>query len=307
MGIDFEPIKPLIGAIVHGGRETLRDDDVVRQCLDQLEDRTVLVFPRIGLSDEEQLELTDRLGSRVSYSENVPGGTTAGADIYEITLDTSINNEPEYVLSTFFWHFDGAHGHIAPPKASLLAARGVADKGGQTEFCNTFAAYEHLPDEEKAEIEGLRVRHSIISSMRPFADFPSEEDCARWIDAVFKSREAEGDTGGTSEHVPGSLDYEKEHPLVWTHASGRKSLVLGVSADRVVGMPLPEGPRADFTAARMDGPARLHLSPPMAGRRPRHLRQSRRAAPGDPLRRTERTDDAPHDGLGRGADPLTRL
>ena len=31
------------------------------------------------------------------------------------------------------------------------------------------------------------------------------------------------------------------HPLVWTQASGRKSLVLGTHADEVVGMSLPEG------------------------------------------------------------------
>ena len=33
----------------------------------------------------------------------------------------------------------------------------------------------------------------------------------------------------------------KEHPLVWTHRSGRKSLVLGATADHVAGMDLDEG------------------------------------------------------------------
>jgi alpha-ketoglutarate-dependent sulfate ester dioxygenase len=32
-----------------------------------------------------------------------------------------------------------------------------------------------------------------------------------------------------------------EHPLVWTHRSGRKSLVLGASADYIVGMDRGEG------------------------------------------------------------------
>jgi alpha-ketoglutarate-dependent sulfate ester dioxygenase len=31
------------------------------------------------------------------------------------------------------------------------------------------------------------------------------------------------------------------HPLVWTHRSGRKSLVLGASADYIVGMDRGEG------------------------------------------------------------------
>jgi alpha-ketoglutarate-dependent sulfate ester dioxygenase len=33
----------------------------------------------------------------------------------------------------------------------------------------------------------------------------------------------------------------KEHPLVWRHTSGRRSLVLGATASHVVGMGLEEG------------------------------------------------------------------
>jgi alpha-ketoglutarate-dependent taurine dioxygenase len=233
---EVELLKPRIGAAIRVDRAHVCDGEVIRACHELMEERTLVVFPEIGLSDEEQLELTDRLGSRVYYAANVPGGTTAGADVYEVTLESEINSEPEYVLSTFFWHFDGAHNHAPPPKVSMLASWGVADRGGQTEFANTYAAWEALPEEDKAELEGLRVKHSIIASMRPFAETPSEEERARWIKAVFNTR--------MGEEVPEGCDpddYEKENPLVWTHASGRKSLVLGVSADRVVGMPLAEG------------------------------------------------------------------
>ncbi|MDG2002027.1 MAG: TauD/TfdA family dioxygenase [Novosphingobium sp.] len=236
MTFEVEILKPKIGAAIHVDRKSVCDDDVIQACQQLMEERTLVVFPEIGLSDEQQLELTDRLGSRVYYAANVPGGTTAGSDVYEITLESEINNEPEYVLSTFFWHFDGAHNHAAPPKVSMLASWGLAEKGGQTEFANTYAAWDALPDEEKAELEGLRVKHSIISSMRPFAETPSDEERRRWIKAVFNTR--------LGEEVPAdcdSDDFEKEHPLVWTHASGRISLVLGVSADRIVGMPLAEG------------------------------------------------------------------
>jgi alpha-ketoglutarate-dependent taurine dioxygenase len=236
MTFEVELLKPRIGAAIHVDPASVCDDDVIQACQQLMEERTLVVFPEIGLSDEQQLELTDRLGSRVYYAANVPGGTTAGSDVYEITLESEINNEPEYVLSTFFWHFDGAHNHAAPPKVSMLASWGLAEKGGQTEFANTYAAWEALPDDEKAELERLRVKHSIISSMRPFVEAPSDEERARWIKAVFNTR--------LGEEVPTGCDpedFEKEHPLVWTHASGRKSLVLGVSADRVVGMPLAEG------------------------------------------------------------------
>ena len=188
MAFTIEQLKPKIGAAIHVDPAHVCDDDVIEACQQLIEERTLVVLPEIGLSDEQQLELTDRLGSRVYYAANVPGGTTAGADVYEITLESEINTEPEYVLSTFFWHFDGAHNHAAPPKISMLKACGIAGRGGQTEFANTYAAWEALPEVEKAELEGLRVKHSIIASMRPFAETPSEEERARWIKAVFNTR-----------------------------------------------------------------------------------------------------------------------
>jgi alpha-ketoglutarate-dependent taurine dioxygenase len=33
----------------------------------------------------------------------------------------------------------------------------------------------------------------------------------------------------------------QEHPLVWTHKTGRKSLVLAATADHIVGMPRADG------------------------------------------------------------------
>jgi alpha-ketoglutarate-dependent taurine dioxygenase len=50
-----------------------------------------------------------------------------------------------------------------------------------------------------------------------------------------------------------------EHPLVWTHRSGRRSLLIGASADHVVGMNLDEG-RAllDDLLARATTPDRVY-------------------------------------------------
>ena len=64
---------------------------------------------------------------------------------------------------TFFWHIDGANAAV-PNKATLLTAKEVSDDGGDTEFANTYAAYEALPDAEKAELDGVRVVHSFAAS-----------------------------------------------------------------------------------------------------------------------------------------------
>jgi alpha-ketoglutarate-dependent taurine dioxygenase len=60
--------------------------------------------------------------------------------------------------------------------------------------------------------------HSLEASQSRVHPDPSPETLARW-----RSRPSH------------------EHPLVWTHRSGRKSLVLGASAHYVVGMDRAEG------------------------------------------------------------------
>lgn len=219
--IQVEPIKPLIGGLVRVERSALMDKDVVQRIQQALEERGVLVFPRLGLSDAEQLAFTDALGARVHYSRHIPGGKEADhhSDVYKITLDPEINDQPEYVEGTFFWHIDGVTIDMPLPKATVLTARTVAPKGGQTEFSSMYAAYEHLPDEEKADFADIKVVHTVESSLRPVFDNPTAEDRKRW----------------------NTIAKVMEHPLVWTHVSGRKSLLLGSHADTVVGMPVAHG------------------------------------------------------------------
>lgn len=215
MKIAVENIKPNIGSIVRVDRAALLDDEVAQRCLELLDERGVLLFPRIGLNDKEQLAFTDKLGDRVNFTNRVPGGDKSAEGVYTITLDPKINTEPEYVLGTYFWHMDGMTSPIPPPKASVLSARRVAPKGGQTEFASTFAAYQALPEEDKAEIANLRVVHTVTAAVREVA-------------------------------TPESLDAHRrqmkhERPLVWTRKSGRKSMLIGYTADEVVGRSHAEG------------------------------------------------------------------
>jgi alpha-ketoglutarate-dependent taurine dioxygenase len=217
MSVRVENLKPLLGSIVHVDKSALLDEETISLCQELLEKRGVLVFPRINVTDAEQVAFTDRLGTRVVFTNQVPGGDI-DPDIYQISLDPKLNPQPEYVQGTFFWHMDGLNSHIPPPKATVLSARRCALKGGQTEFASTYLAYETLPESEKADIEGLMVRHSVLSSMRRVVENPSERDLARWAQPPIK-----------------------DHPLVWKRRSGRKSLIIGSSADHVIGMPTPDG------------------------------------------------------------------
>jgi alpha-ketoglutarate-dependent taurine dioxygenase len=219
VSVTIEPIKPHVGARVFVDKAHLTDPDVVEKIRAALEERGVLVFPEINVSDAEQLAFTDSLGERVNFTKRVPGSDVTSEDVYKITLDRKINTEPDYVLGTFFWHVDGVTMDIPLPKATVLSARKLSDKGGATEFCNLYAAYDMLPEDEKREIADLKVIHTIEASVRPVYGHPPQERLDRWR----------------------SMAPAMEHPLVWTHADGRKSLLLGTHADGVVGQPGPHG------------------------------------------------------------------
>jgi alpha-ketoglutarate-dependent taurine dioxygenase len=215
----IENATPLVGAIVRVDKARLCDDDVIACIKQALEARGVLVFPQLFASDKKQLAFTDKMGERVNFTRQVPGSDSTAPDVYKITLDRELNNEPDYVLGTFFWHVDGATMDQPLPKATTISARQLAASGGATEFANLYAAYERLPEEEKREYENLRVIHSLEAAVRPVHGRPSAERLERYR----------------------SMAAVMEQPLVWTHEDGRKSLLLGTHADGIVGMPGPHG------------------------------------------------------------------
>jgi alpha-ketoglutarate-dependent 2,4-dichlorophenoxyacetate dioxygenase len=66
-------------------------------------------------------------------------------------------------LGNCLWHSDSSFLPI-PAKFSLLSARVVNPKGGNTEFADMRAAHDALDDETKAEIEDLICEHSLMYS-----------------------------------------------------------------------------------------------------------------------------------------------
>lgn len=207
-----------VGAEVTGlDADALAADDALGAAvLDALEENGVLVFPGLGLEPEAQVAFCRRLGD-IDHSSD---GHHPVAGIYPVTLDKSKNSSAGYLRATFDWHIDGCtpSGDECPQKATVLSAKQVAERGGETEFANSYAAYEAFSAPEKERFASLRVVHSLEASQRRIDPDPSPELVAKW-----RSRPTH------------------EHPLVWTHRSGRKSLVLGASADYVVGMDLDEG------------------------------------------------------------------
>ena len=215
MDIKVDIIKPDTGAVVHATREDFTRPEFAEFVIDLLERRGALVFPEVNLTDEEQVAFTDLLGERINFTTSIPGGDVSAQDVYTITLDPTVNSEPEYVLGSMFWHGDGICSDIPPPKYTLLSCKVPPEEDGETEFCSTVRAWEELPESEKARLRNLRVKHSVVAAVREVA--PKEQLDAKRAQMMH------------------------EHPLVWKQQNGRETLLIGWTADEVAGMPKPQG------------------------------------------------------------------
>lgn len=201
--LDTRDIKPRIGTEIRAGKGTLLSGEHAERIRELLEQRGVLVFPQIGFTDDEQIAFTETLGTFAPEHH--------GEKLYKVSLDTEVNKQADYLKGSLYWHIDGTMNEV-PILASLLQSVALGNpEEGDTEFCNTYAAYEDLSDEDKAEVEGLRAMHSAWNTMFYYDPEPSAKALRRMM--------AIGD---------------RELPLVWTHQSGRKSLVLGATARHIV-------------------------------------------------------------------------
>jgi taurine dioxygenase len=91
-----------------------------------------------------------------------------------------------------------------PPKASILYGVETPPSGGNTEFYNLYKAYETLPDDLKARIQGLKIKHDATRN--------SAGQARVGYEATY-----------TNEERPGAI-----HPLVARHpATGKPSLYIG--------------------------------------------------------------------------------
>lgn len=213
MTVAIEPLGR-VGARVDGldPERLVGDPDVPAWCHEALDAHGVLVFPGLHIDDAALVAFTRRLGTPVRF-----GVVPEHPEIFPVTMDTAKNPAAEYLRGTVEWHIDGAQDEI-PAMASLLTAKVVADRGGETEFASTYVAYDELTDDEKARFAGLRVIHSLAGTQAlVHPDAPAEQRAA-W------------------ERIP-----RREHPLVWQHRSGRRSLVIGSTAVSVVGLDDAEG------------------------------------------------------------------
>ena len=185
----------------------------------------VLVFHGQDIDDDQQLGFSRSLGE------------------IEMTLNTGLRAESEYRLPPTFadvsnldqhnrpmarddrrrlfslgnrlWHSDSSFKTV-PAKYSLLHARKIPSKGGNTEFADMRAAWDALDEETKAACDGLVCEHSQMYSRQLIG----------FLELTAEERE---------RFKPVYQTLVRTHPV-----TGRKSLYLSSHAGAIVGWPTPE-------------------------------------------------------------------
>ncbi|MDP6708377.1 MAG: TauD/TfdA family dioxygenase [Alphaproteobacteria bacterium] len=216
---------PLLGAEVRGlDLSRPLDAATVAAILEIWARHLVLVFPEQELSEAAQVRFSRYFGELAVHQD--PEKISARVpEIFRVAnVDEDGNLLPEehelrryFRVLTGLWHTDGSYKDM-PSHASVLHGLEVPPEGGETWYANMFAAYEALPEAVKKKIQGRQMVHS--------------HDLNRII--------CPGLTP-TTEQQKRDLP-PMTHPLVRTHADGRKSLFISENvAYYVGGMPLEEG------------------------------------------------------------------
>ena len=190
-----------------------------------MDEYAVLVFREQPFTDGEQLDFAQRLDGVLHTKLGISAlqknrlGNEALGDISNLDENGEImksdNRRRMYGLGNRLWHTDASFQDPAG-RYSMLSAKVVPPVDADTEYADMRAAYDALPEEEKARLEGLRVHHSIAYSRQTLG---------------FEFSESEQDA------LKGAI-----HPLVRTiPRSKRRSLYVASHASRIMDWPVPEG------------------------------------------------------------------
>ena len=206
------PLSSHTGAEVRGVDLTEPVNAAMRERLNRaFVDHSVLVFRDQRLAPPQLLDAV-RLFGEVFPQHNTRFALPDCPQIHYISNQDFYPDGKRYIPGEGY-HTD--HSNAAePPKATVLHAVQLPDRGGDTQFVNMHRAYLDLPATMRQRIDGLRAVH------------------------VYQSRHSERKLMALSEPARGQVPDAVVHPLVRTHPeSGRRSIYLNpIRIEGIVGM-----------------------------------------------------------------------
>jgi len=231
MNYRVKRLHPLFVAEINGVdlRQPL-DATTKRTIEDAMDQYAVSVVPAQDIDDARQVAFASSFGP-LEVAPMVQGKTGARGvgkrikhrEIFDISnldddgriLDAD-DQRATYQQGNQLWHTDSSFRQRSATW-SMLHARVIPPDGADTEFVDTRAIYDALPDRMKSRIESAVAEHSIWHSRAKLGGYtPTDEERASRPPA--------------------------RHPLVRRHpGSGRKALYIASHASHIIGWPVEEG------------------------------------------------------------------
>jgi len=197
--IECEPLSGALGAELHGVDLMHPPDEATIAAIRRAWlEYGVVFFRGQELPERAFLDFAKRFGAVVEYP------FMKGLDAFPEIIPV-VKLEHERVNFGGVWHSDTSYLEM-PPMGTMLMAREVPPRGGDTLFANMYLAFETLSTGMQRMLEGLVARNSSAK-----AD-------------VSRTREDQVRARARDDARP---DYTAEHPVVRTHPeTGRKALYV---------------------------------------------------------------------------------
>src|SRR5215467_12021229 len=225
------PLHPLFVAQIMGVDLSRPIHEATQRAIERaMDEYAVCVLPAQRLEDEELIAFS-RLYGPLEVSSDIGRKSQAAGrtrripyreifDISNLDENGSIRGEQDarsaILQTTHMWHTDLAFRQVSA-KWSMLHAKVIPPAGRDTEYADTRAAYDALPNAMKRRLEGLIAEHSFWHATAKRGGYvPTEEERRSYPTA--------------------------RHKLVRQHPGSRRdALYIASYASHIIGMPAEEG------------------------------------------------------------------
>lgn len=212
MDVTFTPLSEHTGVAVEG---VDLSKPVPAALVDEMYqgylDRSVLVVRGQDLDPHEMLAAAKLFGEPF-IQHNTRFQLKDCPEIHYISNQDKFPDGRRYIPGDGY-HTDHSNAPM-PPKATLLYAKELPSRGGDTQFVNMGLAFETLDDATKARIESLEAEH------------------------VYQSSHSERKLVGLTDERKREIEQNVTHPLVRTHGeTGRQALYINpIRIERLLGV-----------------------------------------------------------------------
>jgi taurine dioxygenase len=206
--IEVEPVSGSVGAVLHGVDLGNLDDQTFDEVHQAWMEHCVVFFRDQDITPEQQISFARRIGD-IHFHPYM-----SGLDKYPEILEIVKEPDDGYTFGSV-WHTDQMF-NPQPAMATMLYAKEVPARGGDTMFSNQYLAYETLSAPMRHAISAIRTFNVGDGFRRNSGKSSRAERYATNPIMQAKIRD------------PGNVPTEAAHPLIRTHPeTARKVLYIG--------------------------------------------------------------------------------